>query len=257
MSFLHNSDRAWQTFGKTEPYFAVCTQPQFRNENLTDATRAEFFHTGELHIETLLRIVRQQLVTDFTPHTALDFGCGTGRLIIPLAKQCQRVIGIDVSSAMLDEARMNCESRGITNVELYPSLQEMAPLYSHVDLVHTFIVMQHIPVNRGLVIIAELIDRIAENGVGMLHLTYDWDATWVRKLANQLRRHVPLIHNVLNVARGWPWSRPLMQMNSYPLDQVFRLLHDRNCHNTLLRFTNHGGHYGAILLFQKQQGEVL
>ena len=201
MSLLHNSDRAWQTFGKTEPYFAVCTQPQFRNENLTNATRAEFFHSGEVHIETLLRIVRQQLLTDFNPQTALDFGCGTGRLIIPLAKQCQRVIGIDVSSAMLAEARKNCESQGIANVEFYPSLQAVDPVHTQVDLVHTFIVMQHIPVRRGLAIMAALIDRIAENGVGMLHLTYDWDATWLVKLANQLRRHVPLIHNVINVAR--------------------------------------------------------
>lgn len=257
MSLLPNSDRAWQEFGKTEPYFAVCTQPQFKNENLTDVTRAEFFHSGEVHMDTLLRIVRQQLVPDFTPHTALDFGCGTGRLIIPLARQCRHVIGIDVSSAMLDEARTNCEIRGITNVTFYHALQEVEPPHACVDLVHTFIVLQHIPVKRGLTLFAELIDRIADNGVGMLHITYAYDAPRFRKLVNHLRCRVPLVHNLINVVRGRPWSRPLMQMNSYPLDQVLRLLYDRQCHNIVVRFTNHDGHHGVILLFQKRQREVL
>jgi len=57
--------------------------------------------------------------------------------------------------------------------------------------------------------------------------------------------------------RGRPWSRPLMQMNSYPLGQVLRLLYDRKCHNVVIRFTNHDGHHGVILMFQKREREVL
>ncbi len=39
--------------------------------------------------------------------SVLDIGCGTGAFAIAAAKQCRKVVGIDVSQAMLDRARSN------------------------------------------------------------------------------------------------------------------------------------------------------
>jgi SAM-dependent methyltransferase len=36
---------------------------------------------------------------------SLELGCGTGRLLIPLARQGARIVGVDYSTAMLDRAR--------------------------------------------------------------------------------------------------------------------------------------------------------
>ncbi|HIJ95331.1 MAG TPA: metalloregulator ArsR/SmtB family transcription factor [Desulfuromonadales bacterium] len=58
--------------------------------------------------------------------TVLEIGVGTGALLIELAAQARRLIGVDHSPAMLDEARRRVTDRGFGNVEL--RLGEMSHL---------------------------------------------------------------------------------------------------------------------------------
>lgn len=44
----------------------------------------------------------------------LELACGTGRVLLPLARQGYRVTGIDVSSAMLEVARHRVQAEGLT-----------------------------------------------------------------------------------------------------------------------------------------------
>lgn len=47
----------------------------------------------------------------------LDIGCGTGKYSIALAKQCDTVIGVDLSSKMLDIAHQKATQQGISNAK--------------------------------------------------------------------------------------------------------------------------------------------
>lgn len=49
--------------------------------------------------------------------TVIDMGCGTGAFAIHAAKHCRKVYGVDVSKAMLNEARRKARKAGLTNVE--------------------------------------------------------------------------------------------------------------------------------------------
>ena len=44
----------------------------------------------------------------------LEIGCGTGRVTIPLASAGFDIIGLDVSSSMLEEARRKAEDQGLS-----------------------------------------------------------------------------------------------------------------------------------------------
>lgn len=48
---------------------------------------------------------------------ALDVGCGTGRLALPLAPLCRRVTGIDRDAQAIREARERAAALGLGNVE--------------------------------------------------------------------------------------------------------------------------------------------
>lgn len=53
-------------------------------------------------------------------NVVVDFGCGPGYYAIPLAKIAQKVIGVDVSSTMLDKATSNAKKNHVA-VELIQS----------------------------------------------------------------------------------------------------------------------------------------
>ena len=236
------SDQAWEELGRTQPYSAV----------LEHASRAEFFSSGEEHVARVLQIVHECIDPDYQPASALDFGCGVGRVLIPLARLCDEAVGVDVSDAMLSEARRNCTDRGLSNVGLISTLDELTD-GRQFDLVHTYIVLQHVPRKRGMEILSKLVDLTAAGAVGVMHVQYGRSASPVRKGANWARKHVPGVNDVANVVHGVPRRTPLMQMNVYFVDEILRLLYERQCRDLIVRLgaTGTGGYLSAVILFRK------
>lgn len=248
------SDAAWEKYGEIDPYFGVLSHEKFRGTSLdgAEAAHSEFFRSGEEHVASILETVRRHLDPEFRPERILDFGCGVGRLLIPFARVGGHAVGVDVSEAMLREARRNCDAYGVENVELLRSDDRLSRVEGSFDFVHSFIVFQHIPTGRGLAVLRAMLDRLAEGGVGALHFTYARRAPLLRKGVNWMRKTVPLVNNVVNLAQGRPWSYPLMQMNEYPLNRVFEILQEAGCHHCYVRHSDHGGHWGVMLFFQKR-----
>jgi 2-polyprenyl-3-methyl-5-hydroxy-6-metoxy-1,4-benzoquinol methylase len=78
---------------------------------------------------------------------ALDFGCGIGRVTIPLAEHFDEVVGVDVAPAMLEQARSNSAAAGCENVQFLVNAGERLnlPSFGGFDLVFTSHVLQHLP----------------------------------------------------------------------------------------------------------------
>ncbi|MHB1267524.1 MAG: class I SAM-dependent methyltransferase [Acidithiobacillus ferriphilus] len=77
-------------------------------KNFSAEHKREFFASGVAHMEAVFSTVRRRMDAGFTVKRALYFGCGVGRLLIPLARVADEVTGVDVSDAMLEEVRKNC-----------------------------------------------------------------------------------------------------------------------------------------------------
>ena len=133
---LNNSDKDWKLFGKTDPYYAVLTAPEYHGQ-LSDKTRERFFESGEQHIAKMFSIIREHLDPNFAPRSALDFGCGVGRLLLPLARRCDEVTGVDVSPSMLAEARRNCDATGAKGVRLVQGDDALSNVRGSFDLIHS------------------------------------------------------------------------------------------------------------------------
>jgi SAM-dependent methyltransferase len=75
---------------------------------------------------------------------ALDFGCGAGRLTLPLAGHFARCLGLDISAQMLGEARENAGAVANCRFAVHdePSLTSLET--SSFDLVVSYLVLQHI-----------------------------------------------------------------------------------------------------------------
>jgi 2-polyprenyl-3-methyl-5-hydroxy-6-metoxy-1,4-benzoquinol methylase len=243
------TDSDWEHFARADPYWAVLTADQFRRENLDAATRTAFFESGEWQIRGVFDALRGHIDPAFAPKRALDFGCGVGRMLVPLAHRCAEVVGVDISETMLHEAANNCRAARLEHVTLVKGDDDLSAVAGAFDLVHTFIVLQHIPVERGMRIARRLVELIAPGGCGALHVTY---AT----APGHLAEHGPLgrlvravVHPVRRLLKAAP---PEMQMNAYPLNELFQAIQAAGAGHLLATFTDHGGRHGVQLLFRKK-----
>jgi SAM-dependent methyltransferase len=200
----------------------------------------------------MLSIIRERLDPSFAPVRALDFGCGVGRLLIPLATRCPDVTGVDVSPSMLAEARRNCDAAGATEVRLLQGDDELSEVTGLFDFVHSYIVLQHIPVERGERLVRKLAAMLAPGGVGMVHVTYRSGITgFLNRLRYWARLNVPGARWVAGLARGRARTAPVMQMNEYSITRLLELLCDEGCREVHVRFSGHGSARGVLLFARK------
>ena len=248
-----DTDLEWEQWGLRDPYFGVITDPRFRRATLNAEARHAFFQSGVAHANHVIETVRQRVVPHFAPKRLLDFGCGVGRLVIPFAALAQEVVGLDVSPSMLEEARKNCADRQLRNVSLHLSDDDLSTAIGEFDLIHSSIVFQHIPVDRGRRIIAKLLTHLAPGGVGALQLTYSKTcyATTGGVPPPELSPPPVAVQRPRFPAPTPTGSRgdPEIQMNPYHLNQVMFLLQCAGVERLHLEFTNHGGELGVFLFF--------
>lgn len=103
---MRNTDADWAQIAATEPYFGVLTDPAFLSGNMTQEALTRFWSSGGPDIGWQVDVLKAHY-GDFAPATALDFGCGVGRLTRAMAPLAGTVYGVDVAPAMLDIARRN------------------------------------------------------------------------------------------------------------------------------------------------------
>ncbi len=256
------TDNEWEKWGRKDPYFGVLTDEKFRTANLTDEIRTEFFETGRQHAEHVVKVCREVFDPSFTPRRILDFGCGVGRLVVPFAASAQTVVGVDVSPAMLEEARRNCREHGLENVALVQSDDTLSQVEGEFDLVHSYIVLQHIDPGRGTRIFFRLVDLLAPGGVGAVHFTYGWrnqipgpSGAQPAAPTNPLQKIVRRISRRVRRAFEKPKPRedPEMQMNLYDLDTVFAMIQRCGADRCFCEFTDHGGALGVFVFFRKSR----
>lgn len=260
-----STDLAWEDWGRRDPYYGVITDPKFRRQDLTEEAKREFFASGQWHVNHVLHLIHRHIDPNFAPTNVLDFGCGVGRTLVHFATVAEHVVGVDVSQAMLQEARRNCDEQGRPNVRLLLSDDALSLLAGDFDLIHSFIVFQHIPVERGRALVSRLLTFVRPGGVGALHLTYAKrrfaDTYGVAPpetpvpVPSARKKHKKRAPNGADVAKSSSpaavTSDPEMQMNPYNLSEILFSLQCSQIQRFHAEFTDHGGELGVFLLFQK------
>lgn len=254
---MHQTDKAWETWGTVDPYYGVLTSEPYRKADLSDASKKIFFDTGRDHFNHVLRTIRRHLDPTFSPTRGVDFGCGTGRVLVAIAGVCEEVLGLDIADSMLTECQINCHEAQLKNVTLEKSNDTLSALSGEYDLIHSFIVFQHIRPSRGKVIIPRLLDHLSQSGVAVLHIVYQWDAGMRQRIAYFMRHHVPLAHVVMKRFRNRHSDDPKMEMNVYNMNLLLGLLDKAGVEKIYIEPVRHGAHRGAILYASKKAGDPL
>jgi SAM-dependent methyltransferase len=178
---LGRQKREWEDLGALDPMWAILTDSQ-RQFGRWDVE--EFFRTGRDEIEGVLTLAKE-LSRPAEFGSALDFGCGVGRLSRTLRAHFRRCIGVDISEPMVRRAReLNPDCDFVVNT--HPKLAMLAD--AEVDFVYSNIVLQHQPSKRAVFsYIAEFLRVCNPAGIVVFQLPHH--LPWRRRLQPRRRAY--------------------------------------------------------------------
>lgn len=237
---MKDTDTDWAMLGEGEPFFGVLSEPRFLRANITPEALEDFWATGRNEMNGYRQLIQTHFGA-FPDASALDFGCGVGRLTRAMGEMCQKATGLDISPGMLAEARRHAPS----NVSYVSELGDET-----FDWLNSIIVFQHIPPKRGYRLLDDLLARVNPGGALSLHITLFKDESFLTHIWPALRRgqwdgeRFTSMDHVVGDAGG-------MEMYDYDMSRIIEMTSRHGFHNLIIQHTNHGGCHGVIMFGRK------
>lgn len=213
---------AWQEIAREDPEWAVLSLPQGKHGAWEPSSLRR---TGEEAVARLLEFAERDVEAIATA-LAVDVGCGVGRLTAALADRFDRVVGIDVTPAMLDAARDRLGDR--RNVQLVQAdvARELPVEAAGADVVISERVLQHLPPNDVVAHVQGLVGLLRPGGVAILQvpIRLPWRVRLEpRRRAYQLGRRIGLSPRLLY----WRLGLHPMPMHVVPVADVVAAVGER------------------------------
>lgn len=249
---MRDTDKDWAKIAETDPYWGVLSVEDYRGQDIDPAVRERFFASGRQFVDNLVAFIRKHISPQFAPKRSLDFGCGVGRLLLPMAHHSVEAIGLDVAPRMRELAIANAAQMGLTNVSVRESDDMLSAVDGPFDFVNTHIVMQHIPPSRGLLIIDRLLSKLAIGGVASIQITYAKSREFFMHEAGRAkyyRRDGDALIDIMPHATHRPDGE--VTMFDYDLNAVFALASQYSGSPMLTLPTDEAGHLSVQLVFQR------
>ena len=224
------ADPRWEAFAAREPYFAVLPTAKFLRAHLTSDIEREFFESGEALIEYMWRLIEERVAPDFAPTSILEYGCGIGRLAIPLARRAARrggtVVAVDRSPMMLGLARREAEGHGVGNI-VFATPAEFSAADETFDFITCYFVLQRMREEQGLRLLRRLLARLAPGGIAVLLIPYRSIVRPAVRAVRWLRELVPFVNNLINVLQGRRVADPFIASHTYDLSRVLGVVQEQ------------------------------
>lgn len=198
--------RVWTEYGESEPHFSVLTHEKFKSNNINN-NLDEFYESGN---STAALINEYFARAGLKPirGTCLEFGCGVGRATKALAKQFDKVMGVDISAGNLRHAQDYLNQNEIQNVELlhHRSVQDVAELPPF-DFLFSTIVFQHNPPPVQFYLLDKLLGKIVDGGGCLFQLATEMPdsnfdlKSYLQTESDGMEMHSLPMHAVLSLLR--------------------------------------------------------
>lgn len=166
-----------------------------------------------------------------------------------MAKLSREAVGVDAAPRMLEIARAQIDGRRIENVQLVLGDDALSAVTGRFNFVNTFIVLQHIPPERGIFLLRRLLSILTVGGIFSIHVSYAKARRYLphegpRALyyRREGSRIVDLILNEADHPEG------VITMFDYDLNEVMLSIARICGAPAVLLPTDHDGHMGVHLL---------
>lgn len=151
----------WDSLGKEDPFWAVLSSSDKRGNKWESS---EFFATGIHEINSVMEYL-DSFDFQINKNSALDFGCGVGRLTQALANHFSLVVGVDIAKSFIELARQH--NTKIETCKFLLNEHNDLALFSdnEFDFIYSNIVLQHMKPHIALQYIKEFLRVMKPDGV--------------------------------------------------------------------------------------------
>jgi SAM-dependent methyltransferase len=212
-SLFRRVKQSWSRLGDVEPYWSVWTDDRFKGRDL-GKHHAEFFESGSVHLDYLLKTLERNGVQWNRLKTCLELGCGVARFTPFLAYAFDFVHAYDVSRGHLRIAQSVLSNAGVQNVEcrLLEDPQDFHHL-PQVDLVYSLVVLQHNPPPLIEWMLQGMLSALSPGGVAYFQVP-----TYLKGYSFRLADYL-----------NSPPRSDELEMHAIPQSRVFRLVQKNHC----------------------------
>jgi SAM-dependent methyltransferase len=141
---LARIEEAWTKLGGERPHHSVMTRKEFRPARLENSLDG-FWASGLGEVESANALLRQLGFTGLNGKTCVEYGCGLGRVTVPLAAKFAEVHAYDISASHLALARERAEREGAANIQFHHRGGGLLDPLESCDFFYSRLVFQHNP----------------------------------------------------------------------------------------------------------------
>ncbi len=230
MSYRGNIDH-WEGFAKTDALWSILTDPD-KKDGKWDIQ--DFFKTGETEIDAVFDMLKGENLLPSDNASALDFGCGVGRLSRALSGRFTSIIGVDASPTMIEMANELNNDIGHISFHLNQTNDLRLIQDENISFIYSAIVLQHIPPAASYNFIDEFCRILKRGGT----LVFQVPVADLRRLNmfQLIRTKLKLRERLTRIGIGKKYH---MDMNVYDDKRIKNIVNQNRCQVVDVKFTNH------------------
>ena len=210
----------WEHLGQTRAHHSVLTDKDFLPENFAGSAQ-RFWASGDEEVAIAEAVLARHGRDDVSGMTAIEYGCGVGRLSTAFGKRFKHADCFDISEPHLAYARKRAKEVNAKRVSFHRAVAETGFGLPPCDFFYSSIVFQHNPPPLITELIRSALRCLRSNGVAIFQVP-TYIAGYKFDLSNWLRTDHELD----------------MQMHCVPQSLVYSLIREEGC--TLLEIRENG-----------------
>lgn len=201
-SVFRQHQRDWDELAALDPLWAILSDPDKRFGRWDLET---FFASGAEEITVALALAGRHGLPR-ARDSAIDVGCGVGRITRALAQRFNAAVGVDISPVMVEQAR--ALNRDHPNCNFVAQGDPRLPAFedASADLLYSNQVLQHLPTRRDIAeYIANFMRVLTDGGVAIFQVPTRIPVRHrlqVRRRAYALLRRIRVPEKVLYLRLG-------------------------------------------------------
>lgn len=207
--------KTWEAFARIDPEWSILlTEGPRRGRWETE----DFLATGEAEIGAAFALLDALGIT-VARGSALDFGCGVGRLTKALASRFEWVVGVDIAQGMIDRARSLWSGCGGISFMLQdvPGLKQIHD--ASFDFVYSSLVLQHNPPTDALGYVSEFFRVTKPGGAVVFQLPSQPLRPW-----REWAKRIPMVASLHWKIRARDIRAVPMPIHGVPVRQVIHCI---------------------------------